>query len=200
MMEKILSVLLPVCFLAAFILRNTNVAGSTGKRIRSADPLLRSSIVFTSLCFATLIFSSYSDAGYHQFGAFTALRSPIATTLGFLLFAATIPMGWMFSGHLKSSWRVGVHREQETDLITTGAYRYVRNPYFLSYFLMFLGIWLVRPSLVQSVLVAAAATIFHCMVLREERHLLNQHGKAYERYRQSTGRYVPRFKGLGKIT
>ena len=102
-------------------------------------------------------------------------------------------MGWLFSAQLRESWRVGVHDNQKTELIQSGIYKYIRNPYFLSYFIMFFGQFLVRPSFVMVALIAISIAIFHRMVLKEEAYLLTIHGKEYEEYRYITGRYIPRY-------
>jgi len=45
----------------------------------------------------------------------------------------------------------------------------------------------------MTVLVIATLIIFHRMVIKEEAYLLTIHGKEYEKYKNKTGRYVPRF-------
>jgi len=118
--------------------------------------------------------------------------SPWASHAGLTLFAISIVLGWIFSAQLKDSWRVGVHQNQETELVRTGIYARLRNPYFDSYFIMFLGLFTVRPSIAMAGLVSVAVTLYHRMVLKEEACLLTLHGKAYENYRKRTGRYWPR--------
>ena len=114
--------------------------------------------------------------------------------MGLFLFSSSIVMGWIFSGQLEKSWRIGVHENQTTELIQNGVYAYIRNPYFLSYFVMFLGFFLVRPSVVMGVLTAGSVFIFHSMVLKEEAYLKKVHEKEYENYKQSSGRYFPKLK------
>ena len=40
---------------------------------------------------------------------------------------------------MKNSWRVGIKYDQKTDLVTSGIYRFSRNPYFFSYDILILG-------------------------------------------------------------
>ena len=58
---------------------------------------------------------------------------------------------------------------------------------------MFFSMLCIRPSFLMLVLVLAAVTVFHKMVLKEERYLLGVHGSEYEEYKIDTGRYLPRF-------
>jgi protein-S-isoprenylcysteine O-methyltransferase Ste14 len=193
MTERILIVLLSLIFLGTFITRNLIVKTKIKQRVRASHPILTASIIFSNLCIFTAIFSTSSDSFYKLLVVIPFLRSPVITFFGLSLFAISIIMGWFFSAQLKESWRVGVHEHQKTQLIQNGIYQYVRNPYFLSYFIMFLSLFLVRPSLVMVVLIAISIAIFHRMVLKEETHLLKIHGTQYEKYKEATGRYIPRF-------
>jgi len=97
----------------------------------------------------------------------------------------------IISAQLKDSWRVGVHEDQKTTLIKDGVYAYVRNPYFISYYIMYFSLFLIRPSIILMALVLATVALFHQMVLKEEMHLYSMHGKEYEKYKKQTGRYLP---------
>ena len=108
------------------------------------------------------------------------------------LLGLSIILAWIVSAQLKNSWRVGMHENQKTELIQNGVYGYVRNPYFLSYYLLFFGLFLVRPSLVLMALIGVTAYTFHRMILNEETHLLATHGQAYREYTAKTRRYLPR--------
>ena len=192
MTEKILIILLSLIFLGTFVTRNLIVKSKTKQTIRASDPLLTASMISTTLCIFVTIFSTSSDNFYHLLGAILFLSSPTVSYFGLFLYALSIIIGWLFSAQLKDSWRVGVHDNQKTELIQSGIYKHVRNQYFLSYFMMFIGQFLVRPSFVMIVLIAITIAIFHRMVLKEEAYLLTIHEIKYEEYRNITGRYIPR--------
>lgn len=193
MTERILIILLSLIFLMTFIARNLIVKAKVKQNIRASDPLLTASIIFTSLCIFTAVLSTSSDSFYQFLGVIPFLRSPAIAYFGLSLYAISIAIGWFFSAQLKESWRVGVHSNQKTQLIRNGIYKYIRNPYFLSYFIMFFSLFLVRPSLAIIVLIAISIAIFHRMVLKEEAYLSTIHGRQYEEYKKITGRYVPRY-------
>lgn len=193
MTERTLIVLLSLIFLGSFIARNLIVKLKVQETIRAVDPLLTASMIFTTICIFITIFSTSSDEFYSFLGAVFFLRTPTISVFGSLLFASSILAGWFVSAQLKESWRIGVHENQKTDLIKSGVYKYVRNPYFVSYFTMFLGQFLVRPSIVLATAIAITVTIFHRIILKEEAYLLALHGAEYEYYRNLTGRYLPRF-------
>ena len=196
MTEKILVVVLPLIFLGTFITRSLVVKSLTKQQIKASDPLSTVAIIVNSLCIIVTIISTYSEHLYKLMGAILLLRSPVISYIGLFLFGTSSIIGWFISAQLKESWRVGVHENQKTELIQSGIYAYIRNPYFLSYYFMFFSLFLVRPSLIMILLVIAIIAIFHNMVLKEETYLLATHGKEYERYKNTTGRYLPRFVKL----
>jgi protein-S-isoprenylcysteine O-methyltransferase Ste14 len=193
MAEKTLVILLPWIFLGTFIARNSIVKAETKQRIRAADPVLAAFMILTGLCFLVATFATFSGRFYQLLGAILFLRTDVVSYLGLSLFAVSIVLQWFVSAQLRESWRVGVHDNQKTELVQSGTYRFVRNPYFLSYFIMYVGLFLVRPSLVMVVLIAICFAMIHHLVLKEEAHLSAIHGKQYEEYKETTGRYLPRY-------
>jgi len=190
MIEKTLLLTLTLVFLITFFTRNFIVKKRSGQPIRTRDRLVVSSIVLSVLCFFVTIFSTY-DQWYHFMGAICFLRTPLISYAGIVLFGISIMLVGIISAQLKDSWRVGVHEDQKTTLIKDGVYAYVRNPYFISYYIMYFSLFLIRPSIILMALVLATVALFHRMVLKEEMHLYSMHGKEYEKYKKQTGRYLP---------
>ena len=192
MVEKGLVVILPLVFLGSFISRNLIVKSKIKQNVRASDGLLKASMGFSTLGIFMTIFAVWSDGFYSALGKIDVLRSPAVSVFGLCLYGVGIVMGWIFSAHLKDSWRVGVPSGQKTELVETGIYGYIRNPYFLSYYLMFISLFLVRPCYGIGVVTLACVFTFHGMVLKEEIHLLKSHGEAYRAYQKKAGRYFPR--------
>lgn len=161
MIEKISVLLLPLIFLGAFVSRNRIVKARAGRPIRSLDGLVTSSIILSTACILLTILSVYSESVYRFTGMISFIRFPLISYLGLVLFGISIILGAIFSAQLKDSWRVGVYEDQKTTLIRNGVYAHIRNPYFLSYFIMFFSLLCIRPSLLLLVLILAAVTVFH---------------------------------------
>jgi protein-S-isoprenylcysteine O-methyltransferase Ste14 len=109
--------------------------------------------------------------------------------VGFIFIALAFALGISTLITMKDSWRVGIRPDQKTDLIENGIFRFSRNPYFLSYNLMFLGIFLVFPTFVYLILYLIFIIIVHLMILDEEKHLVKQHEDVYIKYKNSVSRY-----------
>ncbi|WP_052696243.1 methyltransferase family protein [Palaeococcus ferrophilus] len=78
-------------------------------------------------------------------------------------------------------------------LVTTGIYRYSRNPQNLGLLLVFLGISTAGRSFLALLLTAVFALGFHTYVVRlEEPYLERIFGEGYRRYKERTPRYFGR--------
>lgn len=194
MTENMLLIVLTILFVVTFATRNLLVWKRTGQSIRARDRFVTLSVVTSTLCFVVAICSANQHV-YPFMGAIPLMRHPLTSAVGLALVGISIILVWVVSAQMKDSWRVGVHEDQQTELIQDGLYAHVRNPYFLSYYVLFLGLFLVRPSLVLLLLVGITVFSFHKMILHEEAHLLAAHGDAYKEYVVKTGRYLPRITG-----
>lgn len=76
------------------------------------------------------------------------------------------------------------------DLVTAGVYRYSRNPQYVGYVLALVGLGLARRSAAVLGLATAMALVFRDWVPIEERHLDQELGAAYSRYRERTARWL----------
>lgn len=95
------------------------------------------------------------------------------------------------------SWRVGVDEEEETRLVTTGLFAWVRNPIFSFMGLSHLGLVLLLPN-AATLLGACLSTVGVVLQVRivEEPYLVRTHGAAYRDYAARVGRFVP---GIGRL-
>jgi protein-S-isoprenylcysteine O-methyltransferase Ste14 len=109
--------------------------------------------------------------------------------MGLIIISLACVLGISTLITMKDSWRVGILPEQKTDLITNGFFKYGRNPFFLSFNLLFLGIFLEFPTLVYLIFYISFIIILHLIIRDEEKHLMLQHGESYEKYKDSVNRY-----------
>ncbi len=100
---------------------------------------------------------------------------------------------WLRMGR---NWRMAVAPDQATELVTTGLYGLVRHPiYALSILLMVCTVGVVPTPPVMAMAVVHISLML-AKARNEERFLAGRHGAVYQRYRQRTGRFVPRLHAL----
>lgn len=106
----------------------------------------------------------------------------LISTLGVIVFiVAMITMS--------DSWRAGVDNKQKTKIITTGMYKYSRNPAFVGFDLFYIGTALEFSNIFNIIFTCASVLMLHLQILEEEKFLPSAFGTEYLDYKKKTGRY-----------
>ena len=136
------------------------------------------------------------------------LGTPIAQLMSIAFGWNHLPAGARFTGFLvgllgdgvfllsvlcmKDSWRAGIPDKDKTELVTTGIYKFSRNPAFLGFDLMYIGVLLLYGNLLTLSFSAFAIVMLHLQILQEERYLVNTFGAPYQAYCRHVLRYLGR--------
>ena len=136
------------------------------------------------------------------------LGAPIAQLLSIALDWNYLPAGVRLTGFcvgmlgdaifllsvlcMKDSWRAGIPDKDKTELVTTGIYRFSRNPAFLGFDLMYVGVLLLYGNLLTLSFSVFAIVMLHLQILQEERYLVNTFGAPYQEYCRHVFRYLGR--------
>jgi len=91
------------------------------------------------------------------------------------------------------SWRVGIDEQNAGPLVTRGVFALTRNPIYLAFDLIFVGIFLINGSVIFLLFALLGVLVSHQQILREERFLSHQYGLAYRDYCVRTARYLRGF-------
>lgn len=105
-----------------------------------------------------------------------------------LAFAGTAILMLSMSA-MKANWRAGVDLIQDSTLVTTGIYRYSRNPAFLGFDLFYIGFSLAFCSIELCALSLISILLLHFQILQEETYLPDLFGREYDEYKKKTPRY-----------
>ncbi len=90
---------------------------------------------------------------------------------------------------MRDNWRAGIPEKDKTELVTAGIYRFSRNPAFLGFDLMYIGLLLAFFNWVHLAFALFAVVMLHLQILQEERFLAAAFGEAYRSYQKRVGRY-----------
>lgn len=94
---------------------------------------------------------------------------------------------------MKDSWRAGVSPTDKTELVTTGIYQISRNPAFLGFDLVYIGVCLMFFNWVLLFVSVFAMLMFHLQIVNvEEEFLLDSFGEEYISYKKKVNRYFGR--------
>jgi len=79
---------------------------------------------------------------------------------------------------------------KESKLITTGIFKYSRNPMYLGLFLMIIGIFFYFPHWILAVCVIISIVLHHQITLAEEKFMEHAFGKEWDDFKKVSKRYL----------
>lgn len=128
------------------------------------------------------------------------------------IYSYTVPIGWLDHGFVKwfglfqlfaslvwtataqiqmgNSWRIGIDKQNRTELVHRGLFTVSRNPIFLGMRIALQGIFLTIPSAVTLLTFVLGDVLIQIQVRLEEEHLRGLHGDAYEDYCGQVRRWI----------
>lgn len=93
---------------------------------------------------------------------------------------------------MRDSWRAGIAEEDNREMITSGIYKISRNPAFLGFDCVYLGILLLFFNWILLFFSVFAAVMLHLQILQEEKYLPVAFGEEYISYKKHVCRYLGR--------
>lgn len=93
---------------------------------------------------------------------------------------------------MRDSWRAGIAEEDNREMITSGIYKISRNPAFLGFDCVYLGILILFFNWILLFFSVFAAVMLHLQILQEEKYLPVAFGEEYISYKKHVCRYLGR--------
>lgn len=141
------------------------------------------------LLFATMVTCFFPDLFTWMHVQVPAALSIASFVMGLLILTGLVYVHLYLGDSFKTTIEAA---DQQTRLVTTGPYRYVRHPMYALYFALFLSAFGVSGNWIAGL--SGTLIIASLMILRvpkEERLLIDHHGKAYGDYAAATPRFLP---------
>jgi len=174
-------------FQGMFVIKNVMLYKKLGMQIRGKNAEATASIAFFTLFIVlAMLIAVFKPA----VGEVHVLDNVLSFAAGLLLLLLNLLLSAASLIGMRDSWRVGVLEDQKTELITTGIYRFTRNPYFVSYLLMLIAYALILKSMILLGLCVIGFLLVHRMILKEETYLRSVHGDEYAEYQKRVPRYL----------
>lgn len=179
--------LVPIALLSIFICIDVAIRSISSQR----DRYNRAIVALAFLLFPFMVALPYYEWSYlfsmHQPNLLPYI-SPIGVIVlllgSIILLVSRIQIGHYGGGKITI--------EDDHCLITDGMYKYVRNPQYLGFLLLFGGYSFSLGSLIVTlVTVVGLFVIFRSRILLEERLLLETFGEEYAEYMKRTRRLMP---------
>jgi protein-S-isoprenylcysteine O-methyltransferase Ste14 len=107
---------------------------------------------------------------------------------------AAIALFLLVFRHLGTNITATSATREKHELVTSGPYRFVRHPFYVSAFLLYAGCAVLAANWFLAVMGAGALTVLALRTGREERNLVAKFGDRYRDYQRRTGRFLPRLR------
>lgn len=136
-------------------------------------------------------FGVYIPLGNRLFDPLPALGTIVTFAGASLILSAIATMG--------ASWGIPISAKQDSPaagLITSGPFRFSRNPIYLGFGITIVGWMLLIPAILSLVIVIGAILNLRYQALEEEEYLIRTYGPQYEAWAREVGRFVPWFGRL----
>lgn len=132
-----------------------------------------------------------AGAGLQRLAPIPLVPGGVPSAIGILVVAAAVTLAGASIREFRRAGTSFETRRPTTALVTGGPYRRSRNPIYVAFLCLQLGIALLANSAWIAAMIAPLAICIHFgVVLREERYMSRRFGPRYDAYRASIRRWL----------
>jgi protein-S-isoprenylcysteine O-methyltransferase Ste14 len=173
-----------------FFIKNLLVSKKIKVSVRGKNKEASISILLFTITIIITIISILSEYINELFIPIALLSNNYLMFTGIFLLFLNLVISVLALIQMRDSWRVGIKEDDKTDLIIGGIFKVTRNPYFLSYILLFLAYILLAGNTVVIIFSLLSFIAIHKMIKKEEKYLEALHGQRYLEYKNDVPRYL----------
>jgi len=176
-------------FESMFIIKNIVLSKKLKGSVRGKNKEASLSIFLFVVTIIIAISSILSKYLNDLFIPITVLSNNYIIFIGIIFLFLNLIISFLALTQMRDSWRVGIKEDDKTELINDGIFGITRNPYFLSYIVLFLAYILLVANILLIISALIAIFSIHKMIMKEEKYLEALHGKKYLEYKNNVPRY-----------
>jgi len=177
-------------FESMFFVKNIMLSKKLKGSVRGKNKEASISIILFAVTILIAITSILSEYLNKLFIPIPVLSNDYLIFLGMFLLLLNLIISFLALIQMRDSWRVGIKEDDKADLIISGIFTITRNPYFVSYIVLFLAYILLVANVLIIISSLLAFISIHKMILKEEKYLEALHGDKYLNYKKNVPRYL----------
>ena len=127
---------------------------------------------------------------YRYFMPIEFLEINFLKNIGCVLAYGGLAVAMIGQLQMGNAWRTGIDKNIKTELVTTGLFRYSRNPIYLALLIFLLGFFLIAPNVISLCALVLAYPTVEMKIRFEEEHLEKMHREEFLKYRKRIRRWV----------
>ena len=154
-------------------------------------------VVYLLWTFLVVLFL-YNQESIHWFGRISLLDTDFVkvSAIAITCLAYYLPMGISILTLYKSINAAGNTKEGKTALITSGIYRYTRNPMYLAINVGVFATFLMIPNLLSLLVAVGMIALLYAVSFDEEKRLKEVYGEKYNKYKNDVGMIFPKINSI----
>ena len=160
------------------------------KRDTAHDYIWRMMFVTIALAALPVIINTVLPDRMFVFVPLRILHRPLVQIPGVILSIVALAICSTAQWQMGKNWRVGIDRDNKTDLVLLGLYRFSRNPIYLGMSLASLAYFMMLPSALTLLTLICGRLLMQIQVRLEEEYLRGLHGAAFEEYCGKVRRWI----------
>ena len=176
-------------FESMFFIKNIVLSKKLKGSVRGKNKEASYSILLFIVTIIIAITSILSENINELFIPVPLLSNDYTIFIGMFLLFLNLIISFLALIQMRDSWRVGIKEDDKTELINDGIFGITRNPYFLSYIVLFLAYILLVANILLIISSLIAIFSIHKMIMKEEKYLEALHGEKYLDYKNNVPRY-----------
>lgn len=196
MLPKIIAIALLAIFYAAYFGKKVlqRRQGITTNQIGVGNKPKRTMLIERMMGIATLLIvpvEVLSIAVYPHWTLLSPLQDcPTMQWIGVALAAAGVAFFIIAMRTMADNWRAGIPEKDRTQLVQSGIYCISRNPAFVGFDLVYIGLLMAFPNLLHLLFALFAVVMLHLQILQEESFCRTAFGAQYDTYCRQVRRYL----------
>ena len=117
------------------------------------------------------------------------LEFNLLKNIGVLLSLMGLILAFIAQLQMEDSWRIGIHPKDSTNLVTSGFFKYSRNPIYLFLGISYIGFFLIMPNALSLAFVLLTYVSIEMKIRFEESYLEQQFPEDFSKYKSKVGRW-----------
>ena len=138
-----------------------------------------------------LLFVMNVEHWFEEFFSPIQILSSILLTIGLIIVLEAVRLLKIIGRPRDTGESDEYHFEQTTQLVTVGAYRWIRHPMYSSLLFLTWGIYLKNPTPLTTAVAVAATALLYATARADEREDIARFGDEYREYMGATKRFIP---------
>jgi len=121
---------------------------------------------------------------------FWYLENDTLVYIGWALLILSLLFVWFAQSNMRESWRIGIDKENKTELVTNGFFDISRNPIFLGIMIANIGLFFVLPNAFTLLIIALSTVSINTQIRLEEEFLEQEFVEQYVEYKKKVRRWL----------